>query len=145
MNHLKSVLTQPILHTDARFWHLLALLVAVWIAPAFLPDIFWQNYAIYILIVWTILYFALSRMMRSMMRLTALDAILIERFFILLSFLVPLIGGVFYGVRHGFGGLLLVFIAVDFAVSGLLALGIAIHLKSASKYYHGIKKDELFK
>ena len=145
MNHIKSLLMQKISNTHTKMWHLLLLLTIVWISPALLPEVIWQNYTIYIIATWVLLYIVLSRTIRTILRVTTHDAILIERFFILLSFLVTLVYGIFYGLRHGFDVFMAVWLGLTMIVTVLLTVGIVVHVRTSKKYYHGVNKDELFK
>lgn len=145
MEHLKSVLTQSVPRTPIKLWHFIALLTVVWILPIFLPSTFMQNYIIAIIVAWTFLYLLLGRTLKLVMRTTPTDAVLIERYFILLSFVVPFIYGILYGLRTTFSGVIVTLLVIDLLIITLLIVGIIIHIKSASKFYHGIKKDELFK
>lgn len=144
MNHIKSLLKQKVANTNAKMWHLLLLLTLVWIAPLLLPEAVWQDFTLYIIAAWILLYVALSRAMRTILRLTAHDAILIERFFVSLSFLAPFIYGIFYGLRHGFDPFLIVCLISGAIILALLVVSIVIHVKTSQKYYHGVDKDELF-
>lgn len=145
MDTIKSLLTKKISKSNVKIWQLLALASLVWISPILLPEFVWENYGIYILLGWGLLYVLLSRVILATLRLTSHDAILIERFFILVSFLVPLAYGIFYGFRNGFDTFLMVCLGFGAIISAMLIVGIAIHIKSAGKYYHGVSKDELFK
>jgi len=145
MNKIKFFLTQPISNTKAKIWHLLLLLTIINIVPLFLPEHIWRDYTIYIIIGWVVAYFILTRTVRTILRLTSHDAILIERFFVLAAFTFSFIYGLMYGMRNSFDTLLVVSLWFGGIVVAILLLGIIIHLKSTNKYYHGIDKEELIK
>ena len=86
-----------------------------------------------------------GHLIKRVIRTTTVDVILIERFFILLSFLVPTIMSTSYGLRNGFDGFVLATSIIMGIVTLLLIVGIVLHVKNAKKYYHGVKKDELFR
>ena len=144
MNHLKISLNQPINKSSLRVWHFICLMALLWIGPLFIPNAVLPTIAPIVLVVWIAAYVLLTRVLKSAMRTSPFDLILIERFFVLLSFVVPFIYGLISGLRSGFGpfaGWMLAFTATLIVVT---LIGIALHIKNASKYYHGVKKDELF-
>ncbi len=144
MNHIKQLLSQNISTTRLKLWQLLLLLTLVWIAPMVLPEALWQHYTPYIIAALLAMYIVLSRTIRNVLRLTSYDAILIERFFILLSFLVPTVYGIFYGFRHGFEPFVTISLVISGFLSALLIVGILIHVKKSNNYYHGVSKSDLF-
>jgi len=145
MDKIKSLLTNKILKTNAKMWHLLVLLTILWIVPAFLPETIWQNFTFFIFAVWIILYILLTRILRTVLRLTRHDAILFERYFIFLSFLISSVYGLLYGFRHTFDTGLAISLVLSSAIALLLIISIIIHVKTSDKYYHGINKEDLLK
>lgn len=145
MKDFKKTLTQPIPSTPFRLWHALAGLAVLWFVPIFIPFENMKEYIYVFIVVWGIAYFLVNRLIKHTIRASKLDIILIERFFILLTFVVPAIIGTVHGIRNGFDGFTTVMVCIAWAITALLALGIVLHIKSADKYYHGVKKTDLFK
>ncbi len=144
MKDLLTQLQKPIGKSWLRLWHVLLLIALFWIAPLFMTSEFLSQNIAYIIIVLAVIYLVLTKYMPRAMRDTSVDVFLIERFCVFLTFLVPLIYSVLFGLKNGFiTGLIIgaVFSAVGAAA---LAYSIALHSKSAQKYYHGVKKTDLF-
>jgi hypothetical protein len=140
-----KTLTHHIANSPVQLWHILGLLSLLWVVPIFLPDSLIQQYAIVIVLIWVVGYIVVGHLIKRVIRTTTVDVILIERFFILLSFLVPTIMSTSYGLRNGFDGFVLATSIIMGIITLLLIVGIVLHVKNAKKYYHGVKKDELFR
>ncbi len=145
MKDLKQTLNQPIPGTSFRLWHALAGLAVLWLVPMFIPFEAMKGYVYVFIIVWGFAYFLVNRLIKHTIRVSKLDIILIERFFILLTFVVPAIIGTIHGIKNGFDTFTTVMVYIAWAISALLVLGIVLHIKNAHKYYHGVKKTDLFK
>lgn len=142
MKELTETLSQRIdKNSRIRIWHVLMLLALLWAVPITLP----AQYDIVLGIAGIAGYFWSSHLIKRASRVSVLDIILIERFFILLGFLWPTIWTIIYGMRHGFGTLITIALIAEVILLSLLSLGIVLHIKNIQKYYHGVKKDELFK
>lgn len=145
MKDFKQTLIQPISGTPFRLWHALLGLTLLWIVPMFIPYDALKGFVYVFIAVWGVAYFLMNRLIKHTIRVSKVDIILIERFFILLTFVVPAIIGTVHGARHGFDTFITVMCGIAWAISALLALGIVLHIKNANKYYHGVKKSDLFK
>lgn len=143
MNRTAKLLQQPINKT-LRIWHLIALMVMLWIVPLFLPDSFLQQYAFGLIVVWMIGLQLLGKLIKLALRKTAVDVILIERFMIFASFALPTIMALVYGTRFGFDFFTLFGVAICSLISIVTLIGIVLHVRNADKFYHGVKKDKLF-
>lgn len=145
MKNLQQTLTESVPHTPLKVWQALALLALLWVAPILLPDAIFANFAVVIFGIWVAGYFIMNRLIKHTIRASKVDIILIERFFILLSPLASAVIVTNYGVRHSFNSFIAICCAALWVITLLLVIGIILHIKNAQQYYHGVKKDELFK
>ncbi len=143
MNHLQSLLQKSV-SKHIKIWHLVGLIALTWLVPALLPDEFIQRNIQLFLIAWAGLYLVVAHLMKKATRNTTVDTILIERFMLLASAVVPIVGGIVHGVRHGFDTMLLIGLAACILFAAMFGIGIILHLRGAHKFYHGVKKDKLF-
>lgn len=143
MNRIAKLLQQPINKT-LRIWHLVTLMVLIWIVPAFLPDSFLQQWTPVFIAVWVVAYILIGKYMKSALRKTAVDVILVERFVIFASFMLPTVMSLVTGFRHGFDTVTTIGLVLFGTICALLLLGIVLHVRNTDKFYHGVKKDKLF-
>lgn len=124
-----------------RLWHVLALLTIFWLVPLVFPSDFFARNIGFILIVWAVLYIALTKLLPKALRDTTVDVLLIERFCVVLSFVVPLIYNIMTGLNNGFDGLTTALTVLCAVGAAALAFSIVLHIKKAPEYYHGVKKN----
>lgn len=147
MSSLKKIITEPIPGTRFMLWHVLAGLSLLWIVPAFLP---WSwgamngPLSLIFLTGWYIAYNFINYLMKHTLRASTTDILLIERIFILMSFLVPALQGFLYGIANGFSTFIITINGVLWVICLLLVIGVIIHIKKAGSYYHGVKKVDIF-
>lgn len=141
---LKKTLTQPINVGNLAVWHVLALSGILWIGPMFIPDVI-AKYAIPVALLWVLAYFVSNVLIKRAMRATSVDFILIERFYILITIAAPSIAGTLHLVRHGINMTVLFAVIIGWLLTLALAIGIAMHVANADKYYHGVRKDSFLK
>ncbi len=144
MKHIVTQLQIRIGSNWLRLWHVLALLTLFWIAPLFMPDEFLAKNILYIGVILLVIYIALTKLMPKVMRKTTVDIFLIERYFVLLTFAVPLIYGLSHGIRKGFDGAAVTIVTILAACTLAITYSIVAHIKKAPEYYHGVKKTDLF-
>lgn len=144
MNKLKSALHQSIPKTKLKVWHVVALEALVWIGPVFFFQAMSPALVYLFIILWIVSYKVMEYLMKKVLRATTFDIILVERFFVLMSFLLPVVIGLVDGILHGFGGIAAFFLIFSSVGALAVALSIVLHIKNASKYYHGVTKESLF-
>lgn len=144
MKTLQKSLSTPLGKTRLRVWHVLAAMALLWVVPLTFSDDMLFQYAPLIVAVWVVAYFVVNWLIKRAVRVARFDIILIERFFILLSPLFSAILATLVGLRSGFDTFTGVLCGMSWVISAALVLGIVLHIKNAKKYYHGVKKDDLF-
>lgn len=144
MKELSKILFQRIdNNSPIRVWHVILLLTLV--AGAIPTPTLPEPYSIVLGLAGVAGYLWANRLIKRAARVSTIDIVLVDRFLILMGWIYPAIFTLAYGMQHGFSMLVKVGLIAEGILLFCLLLGIALHIKSAHKYYHGVKKDELFK
>ncbi len=144
MKPMLNELNKPIGVLGIRVWHYISLLAVLWLIPLTFSDNFLASYSLYVGAILVSIYIFTNYLLRHVLRKSRIDVILIERYMVCMSFLVPTLLAIRHGLEQDFDGFTTISAIFCGVITTALIISIVIHLRNAKKFYKGVNKDSLF-